>query len=162
MYLGLLLSGLSLIVGFFKNFGIVIVFSIAEGGQSSQHSNIFAGLRWSQFFGLLYSIQKTNVETGTHYCLTEWHILKTCFSCHLCLKSGLVSEKSPLLPHTSRKWAYFCKLASVATSVQKVGLFLPKTCICCHFCPESGLNQLCRWFISLKFKDTKTLGLKLM
>ena len=50
VYLGQLLSGLSLIVGFFKNFGIVIVFSwlfaIAEGGQSSQHSNILAGLRW--------------------------------------------------------------------------------------------------------------------
>ena len=51
MYFGQLLSGLSLIVGFFKNFGTVIVFScmafsIAEGGQSSQHSNILAGLRW--------------------------------------------------------------------------------------------------------------------
>ena len=45
MYLGLLLSGLSLIVGFFKNFGIVIVFSIAEGGQSSQHAPIFC---WSE------------------------------------------------------------------------------------------------------------------
>ena len=53
MYFGQLLSGLSLIVGFSKNFGIVIVFrsfqlafSTAEGGQSSQHSNILAGLRW--------------------------------------------------------------------------------------------------------------------
>ena len=52
VYLGQLLSRLSLIVGFFKNFGIVIVFSWLfqqlkpEGGQSSQHSNIFAGLRW--------------------------------------------------------------------------------------------------------------------
>ena len=45
MYFGQLLSGLSLIVGFFKNFGTVIVFSL--GGQSSQHSNILAGLRWS-------------------------------------------------------------------------------------------------------------------
>ena len=42
MYSGQLLSGLSLIVGFFKNFGTVIVFSlvcppsIAEGGQNSQ------------------------------------------------------------------------------------------------------------------------------
>ena len=27
---------------------------------------------------------------------------------------------------------------------------------------KSGLNQLCRWFISLKFDNTKTLGLKLM
>ena len=61
VYFGQLLSGLSLIVGFFKNFGIVIVFrwffSIAEGGQSSQHSNILAGLRWptverQRFFGL--------------------------------------------------------------------------------------------------------------
>ena len=50
VYFGQLLSGLSLTVGFFKNFGIVIVFSwlfsIAKGGQSSQHSNILAGLRW--------------------------------------------------------------------------------------------------------------------
>ena len=46
MYFGQLLSGLSLILGFFKNFGIVIVaFLIAEGGQRSQHSNILAGLR---------------------------------------------------------------------------------------------------------------------
>ena len=49
MYFGQLLSGLSLIVEFFKNFGIVIVvswlFSTAEGGQSSQRSNTFVGLR---------------------------------------------------------------------------------------------------------------------
>ena len=39
---------------------LVYSFSIAEGGQSSQHSNIFAGLRWptveSQSF-LAYFIQ---------------------------------------------------------------------------------------------------------
>ena len=50
VYFRQLLSGLSLIVDFFKYFGIVIVFSwlflIAEGGQSSQHSNILASLRW--------------------------------------------------------------------------------------------------------------------
>ena len=47
-----------------------LAFSIAGGGQSSQRSNIFAGLRWpnverQRFFGLFYSIRKTNVETAT-------------------------------------------------------------------------------------------------
>ena len=47
-----------------------LAFSIAEGGQSLQRSNIFAGLRWptverQSFFGLFYSIRKTNVETAT-------------------------------------------------------------------------------------------------
>ena len=29
-------------------------------------------------------------------------------------------------------------------------------------CPKSGLNNLSRWFISLKSEDKKTLGLKLL
>ena len=48
-------------------------------------------------------------------------------------------ENIPLLPPLSKKWAYFWKLASVATSVRKVGLFM-KTHLCGHHvCPESGL-----------------------
>ena len=61
-------------------------------------------------FGLLYSIRKTNVETVT---------LKA-----LSLPSERAYfENMPLLPPLSKKWADFWKLASVATSVQKVGLF---------------------------------------
>ena len=47
-----------------------LAFSIAEGGQSLQRSNILAGLRWptvekQSFLAYLYSIRKTNVETAT-------------------------------------------------------------------------------------------------
>ena len=93
----------------------------------------------AKLFGLFYSIRKTNLETATLKTLsfpTEWAYLKTCVCCHLCpksgptllcchisLESGLISENSPLLPPLSRKWAYFWKLTSVPTSVQKVGLY---------------------------------------
>ena len=45
------------------------------------------------------------------------------------------------------------------TFVLLSGLIL-KTCLCCHLCPKIGLNYPGGWFISLKSKDTKTLGLK--
>ena len=47
VYFGQLLSGLSLTVQeFWDCYYFQLAFSIAEGGQSSQHSNIFSGLRW--------------------------------------------------------------------------------------------------------------------
>ena len=59
------LRGFSRILG-----SLSLAFSIAEGGQSSQCSNIFAGLRWptdeSQgFLAYFIQIRKTNVETVT-------------------------------------------------------------------------------------------------
>ena len=158
MYFGQLLPGLSLIVGFFKNFGIVL--SLLAGFFNSWASSWgwtkLATLQYfcwfemahcwkAKFFGLFYSIRKTNVETATlkTLSLSYWvglfwkhasvatsvqkvglFLLKTCLCYHLCPKSGFISsENLPLLPPLSRKWAYFFwKLVSVATSVQKVGL----------------------------------------
>ena len=54
---------------FWNCYSLQLAFSIAESGQSSQHSNILAGLRWptverQSFFGLFYSIRRTNLETA--------------------------------------------------------------------------------------------------
>ena len=85
----------------------------------------------AKFFGLLHSIRMTNIETVTFKTLPLSYWL-----------------------------GIFWKHASVITSVQKEGGFL-KIRLCCHLCPKSGLNYLSRWLISLKFKNKKTLGLKL-
>ena len=100
MYFGQLLSGLSLIVGFFKNFEIVIVFSRlfskTEGGQSSQHSNILAGLRWPtverQSFWLILCNTEDKPRNGDSldiiFVLLIGLIMKTYLCYHLCPKSG--------------------------------------------------------------------------
>ena len=63
----------------------------------------------ANFFGLLQSIRKTNVEFAKNgdsqdniFVLLSALILKPCPCCHLCPKSGLISEKSPLLPPLSK------------------------------------------------------------
>ena len=135
VYSGQLLSGLSLIVGFFKNFGIVIVFSWLFSSwrwtKLAMLQYFCAGLRWRtverQSF-LAYFIQYTEDKRRNGdfediiFVLLSGLILKAWLCCHLCPKSGLIFENSPLLLPMSRKWTYFLK-----------------TRLCCHLCPESGL-----------------------
>ena len=145
LYFGQLLSGLSLIVGFFKNSGIVIIFSwvfqyleVDKARNAPIFLLVWDGLLGQRFLGF-FSIRKTNVETATlkTLSLSYWvglfwkHgsvatsvqevglFLKTRLCCHLCLESGLISENSPLFPPLSRKWVSFWKVTSVATSLFK-------------------------------------------
>ena len=103
---------LSLPVGFFKNSGIVIVFSWLF--QKLATLQYFAGLRWPTverqiFWIILFNTEdkRKNGESQDIICvLLSGLILKTWVCCHLCPKSGLICENSP----------------------------------CCYLCPESGLN----------------------
>ena len=114
----------------------LVSFSVAQGGQSSKHCNIIAGLRWHtverQNLWLLsfnMELKRGNGDSqDITFALLNGLILETCLCYHLCPKSELISENP----------------ASVATSVQKVGLIIL----------ADGLF--------LKFEDTKTLSLKLM
>ena len=97
---------------------------MAGTGQSSQRSNIFAGLRWPtverQSFLAYFMNTEDKRRNGDSqdiiFVLLSGLILKTWLCCHLCPESGLSSENSPLLPPlslisllppVSRKWAYF-------------------------------------------------------
>ena len=93
----------------------LVGFSIAGGGQSSQRSNIFAGLRWPTvvlkgkvFWLILFNTEDKRRNGDSQdiiFVLLSGLILKTWVYCHLCPKSGLISENSPLLLPLSRKWA---------------------------------------------------------
>ena len=74
-----------------------LAFSIAEGGQSLQHSNIFAGLRWptverqSFFWRILFDMENKHRDGDSQdiiFVLLSGLILKTCLCCQHCPKSG--------------------------------------------------------------------------
>ena len=78
-------------------FWLLLAFSTAEGGQSLQRSNIFAGLRWptveTQSFWLILFNTKNKRRNGDSqdiiFVLLSGLILKICLCLHHCPKSGL-------------------------------------------------------------------------
>ena len=105
VYFGQLLSGLSLTVSFFKNFGIVIVFSyfLVVFFNSQRWTKLatlqyFCWLRWpaverqSFFWFILLNTEDKRRNGGSQdiiFVLQGGLILKTCLCCHLCPKIGL-------------------------------------------------------------------------
>ena len=133
VYFRQLLSGLSLIVGFPKNFGIVILFTWLSQQfkvDKTENTPIFYWFEMtycskSKVFWLTsYVICKTKVETTT---LKTYHIivpdllngliLKTCLCCHLCPPQtvSLFLLKTCLyrLPLLSRRWTFQLTLQMV-------------------------------------------------
>ena len=92
-----------------------MAFSIAEGGQSSQHSNILAGLRWPtverQRFWLTLFNTEDKRRNGDSMDITFVLLIGLIMKTYLCPKSEL--NYLGLSPDNG---------VAVATFVQKVGL----------------------------------------
>ena len=127
----------------------LLAFLMVEGGQSSQHSIfllVWDGLllKVKVFWLTLFNTKDKRRNSDSQdiiFVLLSGLILKTCPCCHHCPKSGLISsENSHLL-----------------VPLSKSGLISENI----HLWPLLSRLTL-QMVISLKFKDTKTLGLKLM
>ena len=153
MYFGQLLSGLSLIVGFLKNFGIVIVFSwlfqqlkVDKACNAPKLLLDWDGLllKGKVFWLILFNTENKRRNGNCQdsiFVLLSGLILKTCLCCHHCPKSGFNYLADGYFSEVWRHEHLGLKLnLGMDKPDNDVAVATWQRCCCGYLCPKSGLN----------------------
>ena len=98
-------------------------------------------LKGKDFWLILFNTEDKH-RNGDSLCPTDWAYLE-----NMTLLPPLSRKwaNSPVLPHLSRKLAYFWKLPLLPPPCRTWAYFWKKTRLCYHLCPESGLVRPQKW-----------------